>query len=132
MAGTFIELIIKNTFHKKERLCSRKSIDALFEKGTSYNVYPVKVMYIEITYNTDHPVKAMFVVPKRNFKKAHDRNKLRRRMKESYRLNKSVFYQSIGLRKLQVAFIYTSRKAEEYSMINAAVTTILKKMGSGS
>ena len=70
----------------------------------------------------------MFVVPKRNFRKAHDRNKLRRRVKEAYRLYKNTFYKAMNGKPIQLAIIYTSRKPEEYSVISNAVINILLKL----
>ncbi|MBA3666092.1 MAG: ribonuclease P protein component, partial [Bacteroidetes bacterium] len=69
------------------------------------------------------PVQAMFVVPKRQFKKAHDRNKLKRRMREAYRLHKSEFYEGLRVtdKKLILAFIFVGKKIEEYSTIEKAI-----------
>ncbi len=77
----------------------------------------------------------MFVVPKKKFKHANDRNRLKRRMRESYRLQKSEFYLSIGATKLNLAFLYYSSKAEEYEAISKATTKLLnnltKQIGTG-
>jgi ribonuclease P protein component len=68
----------------------------------------------------------MFVVPKKKFKKAHDRNKLRRRMKEAYRLEKNEFYSSLsGSAELKLAFIYIANEAHDHSTITAAVHQLL-------
>ena len=65
----------------------------------------------------------MFVVPKRQFKKAHDRNLLKRRMREAYRLNKLNFYQQLSTANVKVvcAFIYVGKKQEEYITIEKAI-----------
>ncbi len=73
------------------------------------------------------PAQAMFVAPKRNFKKAHDRNLLKRRMREAYRLNKNSFYQQLELagKKVLLAFIYTAKKQEDFLVIENAVKKLL-------
>ncbi len=101
-----------HTFHKQERLCSKKQIDLLFSKGKSQLSYPIKTMFLETPVSLQYPAQAMFVVPKRQFKKAHDRNKIKRRMREVYRLNKKIIYDIIEAngKKIIIAFIYVGKK----------------------
>lgn len=70
-------------------------------------------------------VKAMFVVPKKKFKNAHDRNKLKRRMREAYRLQKTDLYTKLGPIGMDVAFIYYGNKPEEYTVIYQAFNKLL-------
>jgi len=76
------------------------------------------------------PAQVMFVVPKRNFKKAHDRNTLKRKMREIYRLNKNVFYDLVNAQgiKLVIAFIYTGKVEEPYATIEPALLKLLGKI----
>ena len=67
----------------------------------------------------------MFVVPKKKFKHANDRNKLKRRMREAYRLQKADLYTAVGVTKLNLAFLYYGSKAEEYDTVFKAVTKLL-------
>jgi ribonuclease P protein component len=108
-------------------LCSRKQIDLLFLKNTAANAYPLKAVFIETEEELQTPLQVMFVVPKRIFKHAHDRNTLKRRMRESYRLNKSNFYTRLKPhgKKYIVAFIYTGKKEAEYLEIDASVIKLL-------
>lgn len=82
------------TFKKEERLKSSKEIDELFNNGSSFFLHPFKVLYtfkkIEPeTHNlSDFPAKIAISVPKRKFKFAHDRNRIKRLVREAYRLNK--------------------------------------------
>jgi ribonuclease P protein component len=103
-------------------------MEFLFGKGTSHNAYPVKLIWIETPVNLTFPAQALFVVPKRNFKRAHDRNKLKRRMREVYRLNKNTFYEELNTsnKKVILAFLYTGKKQEEYSTIETSVLKLLK------
>jgi ribonuclease P protein component len=104
-------------------------MELLFDKGSSASAYPIKLTYLETKVEFPFPAQAMFVVPKRNFKKAHDRNTLKRRMKEAYRLNKNRLYERLltADKKYIMAFIFTSKKEEEYSAIESAVCRLIEK-----
>lgn len=119
---------MSNTFNKQERLCSKKQMDLLFSSGKHQMVYPVKMVWLQTPVNLKHPAQAMFVVPKRQFKRAHDRNKLKRRMREAYRLNKNLFYEVLDQsnRKIILAFIYTGKEAAEYAVIEKAIVKQLQ------
>lgn len=119
---------LANTFHKNERLCSKKQIDELFKKGQTLSAYPLKLVYFSTGAGEKQDVKAMFVVPKKKFKHANDRNTLKRRMRESYRLQKSEFYKAAGLTKLNLAFLYYGAKTEEYATITKATAKLLNNL----
>jgi ribonuclease P protein component len=118
---------LANTFHKHERLCSKKQIDELFDSGASRNAYPIKL--IHLAYKSEKPnVKAMFVVPKKKFKRASDRNTLKRRMREAYRLQKAGLYQVAGTTGLNLAFLYYGSKEEDYQTIYKALSKLLDNL----
>ncbi len=120
----------KKIFPKQERLCGRKEIDRLFDQGSAVSSLPVKLLFIPRTEDTTIPCKSMFVVPKKSFRKAHDRNKLKRRMREAFRLNKSGLYQQLASKEqcFSLAFLYTGKKEENYSKIELALKECLQKM----
>ena len=84
----------RHTFRKSERLNGRKAIEQLVASGKNIIISPFKLMWIPILLPTDSPAQIAFSVPKRNFKKAVDRNRMKRLMRESYRKNKSDIYTS--------------------------------------
>lgn len=119
--------MLKNTFDKQERLSGKKAIDLLFLKGKGTTNAPLKII-IKTSLSTQlYPCKAMFVVPKKKFKRAHDRNLLKRRMRESYRLFKNEYYQLLNDKgiKTNCAFIYIGDKEESYERINTAIKALL-------
>jgi ribonuclease P protein component len=116
------------SFHKDERLCSKKIMDKLFADGKSIFVFPVKIVYLETSLLSKFPVQAAFTVGKRNFKRAVQRNLIKRRMREAYRLNKHQFYGEIGEKQVAVFFIYTGKTISEYKQIESSVKKGLKKL----
>lgn len=76
------------TFRKEERLCSRKHLDLLFKNGSSFLLYPFRISYLFIDAPSDVQAQVVINVPKRRYKRAVDRNLLKRRIREAYRLNK--------------------------------------------
>lgn len=105
-------------------------MEVLFSEGKGSLVYPVKVMAVVTPVNLKYPAQAMFVVPKRQFKRANERNKLKRRMREAYRLNKQNFYNDLNTagKKIIVAFIYVGKKEESYKSIETAFIKQLKSI----
>lgn len=77
-----------NTFHKEERLCSRKSLDLLFKNGSSFLLYPYRISYLFVTETRLYPAQVVINVAKKRYKRAVDRNLVKRRTREAYRLQK--------------------------------------------
>lgn len=119
---------VRFTFNKGERLCSKKVIDKLFLKGSSVFSFPVKIVYLETKLPLKVPVQAGFSVGKRNFKHAVQRNLIKRRMREVYRLNKANFYHEIGEKQVAVFFIFTGKTIPDYIQVEVAVKKGMKKL----
>jgi len=83
---------MKFTLGKQERLKSRKLIEKLYKEGNSVKAFPLRMMYLQTNHTSDFPAQVGVSVPKRNFKKAPDRNRLKRLMRETYRLQKAIVY----------------------------------------
>jgi ribonuclease P protein component len=102
-----------HTFSKNERLCSRVLIEHLVKSGKSFNQFPLKITWLPIQESSS-PVKIVISVPKRLFKKAVDRNKLKRQIREIYRHEKQNFYQTIGDKKFLLLLTYTAKTKIEF------------------
>ena len=108
---------------KAERLRSLGAVRRLFDEGTAGFVYPFR--YMVITEQSTKPsVEVLFSVPKRNHKRANKRNLLRRRMKEAYRLNKSLLAAEDRGVVIDLALIYSSKELLPYKSINNAISRI--------
>tara|TARA_R110002050_G_scaffold54303_4_gene122934 strand:+ start:20045 stop:20428 length:384 start_codon:yes stop_codon:yes gene_type:complete len=86
---------LKFTFNNKEKLKSKKCIDLLFTKGQSVSAYPLRLVYMPTTFGEDIMAKTGVSVSKRNFKTAVDRNRIKRLLRESYRLNKAAYFNNL-------------------------------------
>lgn len=104
----------------------------MFLSGESFLCYPVKIVYRAMELPQTHPSFAAFSVSKRNFKRAVDRNKLKRQMREAYRLNKESFYSVLESKNANIAvmFIFIGKQPEDYQTIEKGIKLALKKIGS--
>jgi ribonuclease P protein component len=110
------------TFPKEEKLKSRKTIELLFLKGKSLKKFPVRLNFLPL--NESLVSQAGFVVPKKNFKSAVDRNRIKRQLKEAYRLHKHLLNDFSEV-KYALLFIYIGSEKKSFKSIEKAVITLL-------
>lgn len=127
-----IENKISFRLKKEERLCSKKIIERLFAEGDSFLAYPLKVVFIKTEFDTAVPVQAGFTVSKKNFKHAVKRNRIKRLVRETYRLQKHQLYKQLNGRQIAVFFVYIGKDMPVYSKIEKAmgksILTLIKKL----
>ena len=120
------------TFNKKERVVSKKLIESLFEKGDSQSLaaFPMRVVYMQVERQAgDSPVQILISVPKKRFKHAVDRNRVKRQVRESYRLNKQIICDVIPENKqMLIAFIWLSDKHYPTEEVQKRVVSLLQKI----
>ena len=118
------------TFGKEERLRSKKNIDRLFAEGHSFYIPPFRVMWLDEPFDTGLPARILIGVPKRKVKKAVHRNRLKRIIREAYRLNKNPFYQFLLNRDsfCTLAVIYNAPTVVEFTDIEEKIILVLKRL----
>jgi ribonuclease P protein component len=124
----------KYTLGKTERLKSRKLIEQLFKQGQAFSVFPLRVIYLLHTQAAPPQLQAGFTVSSRHFKKAHDRNRIKRLLREAYRLQKNELQLQLQQteKKLTVFFVYTGNELPEYKLIYAKTAAALQRLQKAS
>ena len=111
-------------FNKKMRISSSQEIAALVGEGKSLSLYPIKLFYLK---RADASFSRMAVsVPKKSFKRAVDRNLLKRRTREAYRLLRPGFDEKGDFYDLFI--IYIAKEIEDYDRIEKSIGTLLAKI----
>jgi ribonuclease P protein component len=118
------------TLGKNERLKSRKSIEQLFSEGKKITVAPFKLIYIFTRSAKDPSLLFGTGVSAKNFKKAVDRNRIKRLIREAYRLQKQYLQEKIKTSNihLNIFFIYTGRELPEYDEVYKKMGVVLNKL----
>lgn len=114
-------------FPSTEKLKSKILIDKLFSEGKSLQSFPIKLLYLPVKDIQLDSHKTGVSAPKRNFKKAVDRNYLKRLMREAFRKNKYLV-EDMKTQKYAFMFIYTGRQKLDYNKVVASITWLLKKV----
>jgi ribonuclease P protein component len=118
---------VRHTFHKAERLHSKKLIRLLFEKGIRQKLYPLLFIYLPYPEGNTHQV--LFSVPRKNFKKAVDRNRIRRQMREAYRINKHIItsHEAPSIPFL-IGYVYIGKIKLPYKKVEEKILTSLHRL----
>lgn len=119
--------MVKFSLSKADRLKSEKTIGILFTSGEMVKSYPIRAKFL-YTPAEKTEVQAAFSAPKRSFKKAVDRNKCKRLLRECYRLNKSVLTDCTPTGTYKIMFIYGSKEILEFEPLQKAMQKVLDKM----
>ena len=127
----------KFTYTTSERLKSEKKIAQLFKVGQSFPAYPLRLIYTitDSETQTEFPIQVSFSVPKKKFKLAVDRNLVKRRLRESYRLNKNGVYAKISaaenetqqFKNYSFMILYVAKEILSYVEIEKGMKKMLRK-----
>ena len=115
---------METTFPKIEKLKSKKLIETLFAEGKSCSKYPLRVVYATVDFEDDVSLKVGVSVSKRNFKKAVDRNRIKRLIRETYRLNKHIIFNNLE-QKYVCMFLYLGKEKPEFKSLNKKMEGLL-------
>jgi ribonuclease P protein component len=119
------------TFTKEERLCNKRLIDELFHNGSSFLCYPFKASWRYTTEPQQTPAQILFSVSKKRYKHAVDRNLVKRRMREAYRLNKQQqLYNQLNTAGKQIILSvgYIGKVIEPYGLMEKKMLKLLTQL----
>lgn len=120
------------TLSKEERICSKKLINELFTgNGRSMTAFPLRVVFMKRTIVDDQPRAAMLVsVPKRYFKHAVDRNRVKRQVREAFRRNKSIISQNLtdDHEAVAMAFVWLTNEKFPSSEVENRMVRLLTRI----
>ena len=129
------KLLSKNfTYQKKDKLKSRKQMQFLFSKGTAITIHPIRLLYTiekeEAGIFSNGLLQAGVGAPSRQFRKAVQRNKVKRLLREGYRLEKPTFTNSISITntRLNLFFLYVDAHVQTQQQIQATIKLLLQKL----
>ena len=115
---------------KNYKLCSKTIIDDLFKDGLSVKAYPLKAIFKEVELSSDIPFQVVFSAPKRTFKKAVQRNHIKRKSKEAFRLNKNLLeaYLTENNKQIALFLVYSTPEEFDHLILEKKVIKLFNKI----
>lgn len=119
---------LRFTFKKNERITGKKRIETLFENGQSFVAYPLRVVFRTFTDETEPKVSVLISVPKKKVKLSVNRNRIKRLIREAYRLNKHNLSQIPDNIGIDIAFVYLNTEVAEYAKIEKGMCKAINEI----
>ncbi|MDD2961179.1 MAG: ribonuclease P protein component [Muribaculaceae bacterium] len=122
-----------NRLYKYEKLCSRSAIDKIFKEGYTIFAYPLRASFIiKDSENGYNDARFLITVPKKKLRHAVDRVQMRRRIREAYRLSRSLILPALDEngKSIEIAFIYLSDSLKSYQSIETKIADLLNNIAS--
>ncbi len=118
------------TFTKEERLSKSKLIDELFSEGKKFSIAPFRIVWLNTEIESEYPAQVLINVSKKQFKRAVDRNLIKRRIREAYRKHKVDFYSVLNknAKKCVFALLYNSVEITSYKEIEEKIILIFQRL----
>ena len=119
-----------NRFSADEKLKSKKYIDKLFKEGKSVSQSGFTLVYLSVELNSFYPAQAGFTVSKKHFKHAVDRNRIKRLMREAYRINKRSLYEKIvpGKQQMALMVVFKGKAMPTQQAVNKSLVECLNRV----
>jgi ribonuclease P protein component len=117
---------MKATYSKKEKLKSKKLIEQLFTEGQSVSSYPLRLVFLKTNFNEKVIAKTGVSVSKKNFKKAVDRIRIKRLLREVYRLNKTYYFNNITT-QYALMILYIGKNIPTYTELEQPMNKLFEK-----
>ena len=120
----------RQTFNRQERLKRRKVIARLFAEGQTFGQFPLRVFWLPVPGKQEVAAQFAVSVPKRSFRRAVDRNRIKRQIRETYRLLKPGLYERLPASAPPVALLvlYTAKEPLPYPEIEQAMKGVLQRL----
>jgi len=118
------------SYGKKEKLKSRKLLKQVFSNGKSFTVFPIKMFYLRPDLQLDFPLKVGVGVSARNFKKAVERNRIKRLLREAYRTEKLPLHKYLKEHNCQavIFLLYTDKILPDYAILKTKMPLVLEQL----
>jgi len=119
------------TFKKEERLCNKRLLEQLFSSGSSFLCYPFRISWLQATLPEPVAVQVVFAVAKKRYRRAVDRNLIKRRTREAYRMHKQqLLYAALKEQNRQIILSvnYIGKEINDFALMDKKMVKLLVQL----